>query len=121
MRLRGLRAGVAIAGTDDEKGYGGPSIRFGHSERISIRGDGRALKATLAAVDAGEVLDFQWPSLAPPWPARVGATCSVDGRAWTRWVLRQEASMQNCAFPGRVISELRTDSYRTIRMVLDVG
>lgn len=121
MRLRGLRPGVAIAGTDDEKGYGGPSIRFNHSERISIRGDGRELRATQASLDAGEVIDFLWPSLAPPWPARVRAACSVDGRAWTRWVLRQEASMQNCAFPGRLPSELHTDSFRTIRLVFDIG
>jgi hypothetical protein len=121
VRLRGLRAGVAIAGTDDEKGYGGPSVRFGHSERISMRGDGRELRAMPAALDAGEFVDFLWPSLAPPWPAQVRATCSIDGRAWTRWVLRQQASMQNCAFPGRSPFELRTDSPHTIRLVLDIG
>jgi hypothetical protein len=121
VRLRALRAGVAIAGTDDEKGYGGPSVRFGHGERISLRGDGRELRATPAALDAGEVVDFLWPSLAPPWPARVRASCSIEGRAWTHWVLRQEASMQNCAFPGRNPLELQTDSVHTVRLVLDVG
>jgi len=121
VRLRGLHAGVAIAGTDDEKGYGGASIRFGHSERISMRGDGRDLRATSAALEAGEVVEFLWPSIAPPWPARVEATCSIDGRAWTLWVLRQEASMQNCAFPGRVPLELRTDSFTVVRLVLDIG
>jgi hypothetical protein len=121
VRLRGLRPGVAIAGTDDDKGYGGPSIRFGHSELVSLRGDGRDLRATHAALDAGEVVEFLWPSLAPPWPMQVRATCSIDGRAWTRWVLRQETSMQNCAFPGRGPFELRTDSGHAIRFVLDIG
>ena len=121
VRMRGLRAGVAIAGTDDEKGYGGPSIRFGRSEVISMRGDGRELRATPGGLDAGEVVEFLWPSMAPPWPARVQATCSINGRAWRHWVLRQEASMQNCAFPGRVPLELPTDSYTILRLVLDIA
>jgi hypothetical protein len=31
----------------------------------------------------------------------VSITCQVDDQPWMEWVLRQELSMQNCAFPGR--------------------
>jgi hypothetical protein len=121
VRLRGLREGVAIAGTDDEKGYGGVSVRFGNSGKLAIRGDGRELQATPAVLDAGEVIDFFWPSLEPPWPVRVGAACRVDGRAWTRWVLRQEPSMQNCAFPGRTPVALHKGADHTVVLSMDIG
>lgn len=120
VRLRGLREGVGIAGSDDEKGYGGFSVRFGNSERLAIRGDGRELQATPAVLDAGELVDFLWPSLPPPWPARVSAACTIDDRAWTRWVLRQEPSMQNCAFPGPAPVVLHEGSYLTMRISLDI-
>ncbi len=121
VRLRGLRGGVEIAGTDDEKGYGGPSIRFGNSERVVIHGDGRELHATPAAIEAGDAIDFSWPSLPAPWPERVRVACEVDGRPWPHWVLRQEPSMQNCAFPGaRPVGVPVGDELR-LRLLLDLG
>ncbi len=109
VRLRALRGGVAIAGTDDEKGYGGLSMRFANGPQVQLAGDGRVLRATPAGIEAGESVEFSWPALSPPWPARVTARCTVDGRPWTRWVLRQEPSMQNCAYPGSSPVELPTD------------
>jgi hypothetical protein len=100
VRLRALRDGVALAGTDDEKGYGGFSLRFANAPSVLLEGDGRELHATQAGLDAGRVVTFRWPSASSPWPARIAASCRVNGQPWTRWVLRQEASMQNCAFPG---------------------
>jgi hypothetical protein len=98
--LRALRPGVALAGTDDEKGYSGIALRFGQSEQIGIESDGRQLDATVAGMETGEFVVFRWRESRPPWPSRVTASCAIDGRPWTRWVLRQEPSMQNCAFPG---------------------
>lgn len=100
VRLRALRPGVALAGTDDDKGYGGLSMRFANPQLVEIESDGRRLRATVAAMDAGASLAFLWPTLPAPWPPRIDAACRVDGQPWTRWVLRQELSMQNCAFPG---------------------
>jgi hypothetical protein len=100
IRLRALRAGVAIAGTNYDKGYGGLSLRFANTEKMSIMAGGRPVHATVAGMEAGPEVEFLWPSLPTPWPPRVMASCSVNGRPWTYWVLRQEPSMQNCAFPG---------------------
>lgn len=121
VRLRGLRSGVEIGGTEDEKGYGGPSLRFGNSERIVIHGDGRELRATPAAIEVGDAIDFSWPSLPAPWPERVRVACEVDGRPWTRWVLRQEPSMQNCAFPGARSVRVPVGDELRLRLVIDLG
>jgi len=109
VELRALRPGVEIAGTDDEKGYGGLSLRFGNPQLAEIETDGRALHATNAGMATGEWVRFNWPTLLPPWPASISASCEIDGRSWKRWVLRQEPSMQNCAFPGAVPTAVPTD------------
>ena len=96
-----LRHGVELAGTDDEKGYGGLSLRVANPQLAEIESDGRVLHATVAGMQTGDWVAFNWSAPPPPWPARIAASCQVDGHAWTRWVLRQEPSMQNCAFPGR--------------------
>ena len=120
VRLRALRRGVAIAGTDDEKGYGGLSMRFANGPQVQLAGDGRVLRATPAGLEAGESVEFSWPALPPPWPARVTARCTVDGRPWTRWVLRQEPSMQNCAYPGSSPVELPTGKDLVLSVTLDL-
>lgn len=120
VRLRALRRGVAIAGTDDEKGYGGLSMRFAHGPEVQLAGDGRVLHATPAGMEAGKSVEFTWPARSPPWPARVTARCTVDGRPWTRWVLRQEPSMQNCAYPGAGPVELPTDRDLVLAVTLDI-
>lgn len=99
-RLRASRPGVELAGTDDDKGYGGVSMRFANPQLARMESGGRELHATVAAMDTGADVAFLWTAPPSPWPRRIVATCQVDGQLWTRWVLRQELSMQNCAFPG---------------------
>lgn len=101
VRLRALRSGVQLAGTDDEKGYGGVSLRFGHAEQLDFFSDGQALQPLVAAVRTGEEVAFRWPAPVPGWPGSIRARCRVNERPWQSWVLRREPSMQNCAFPGR--------------------
>ena len=101
VRLRALLEHVTIAGTDDDKGYGGPSIRFAHTDALKMESDGRALTPQLGAVETGASVDFSWQPRPERFPERVNVACLIDGRPWTRWVLRRGASMQNCAFPGR--------------------
>ena len=39
------------------------------------------------------------PPGVPAWT--VGLSCKANGKPVTRWILRNELSMQNCVFPGR--------------------
>jgi hypothetical protein len=116
--LRALRRGVELAGTDDEKGYGGLSLRIAKPQLAEIESDGRVLEATVAGMQTGDRVAFNWRTPPPPWPARIVASCQVDGRAWTRWVLRQEPSMQNCAFPGAAPTAVPSDG--VLRLGLSV-
>lgn len=118
ITLRALRQGVAIGGTADEKGYGGPSIRLGHADEMDISSGGRPLVATVGPVGTGPVVNFAWRRAFPQWAQRVAVTCEIDGRPWTSWILRQELSMQNCAFPGSEPFVIPTDDGVRMRLVL---
>jgi len=113
--LRALRPGVALAGTDDDKAYSGPSVRFVRPDLLSFSSGGRPLTAAVGAVETDDAVVFAWPAGAgtPAWT--VSAACSADGRPWRRWILRRELSMQTCAFPGRAPHAL--DPGRPLRLV----
>ena len=119
--LRALRHGVELAGTDDEKGYGGISLRVANPQLAGIESDGRVLHATVAGVQTGDWVAFNWSAPPPPWPAHIAVSCRVDGHAWTRWVLRQEPSMQNCAFPGAAPTAVPADGVLRLGLSLLVG
>jgi hypothetical protein len=116
--LRALRHGVELAGTEDEKGYGGISLRVANPQLAEIESDGRTLHATVAGMQTGDWVAFSWRTPPPPWPARIAASCQVDGHAWTRWVLRQEPSMQNCAFPGAAPTAVPSDRVLSLGLSL---
>ena len=109
VQLMALRPGIALGGTDDDKGYGGLSFRLRDAERVVLRSGAQELHATVARMATGPAVRFTWQGGSPLVTAEVAIECRVDGRPWTEWVLRQEPSMQNCAFPGRVPVTIPTD------------
>ena len=109
VALTALMPGVSIAVSDNEKGYGGLSFRFGRADRMDIVSDGETLTATPSPVMTGDSVDFVYPAPPAEWPASITVACEVDGKPWQSWILRQEPSMQNCAWPGRAPAVIPTD------------
>lgn len=109
IKLRALVPKVAIAGTSDAKGYGGPTIRFARSELIESKSEGRRLKPALGAVDTGATVDFSWHDRPEGFPSSIRTACTINGKPWTKWVLRDEPGMQNAAFPGATPLLLSTE------------
>ncbi len=118
IRLRALQPGVALAGTDDDKGYGGFSVRLAEAGRLDFMSDGVALVARVSAVETGATVGFSWPGGARSSGLQVEIACTVDGQPWRRWILRREPSMQNCAFPGRTLVGIPTDRPLPLRASL---
>jgi hypothetical protein len=121
VKLQAVRDGVSIAGTDDDKGYGGLSFRFAHGSDVQLESDGRAIRATLERMRAGNTVEFRWPTIPAPWPVSIRISCRTGEAPWTDWVLRQEPSMQNCAYPGRVPVRVPSDQPLTLGATLDIG
>jgi hypothetical protein len=92
---------LALGGSDDEKGYGGFSVRLIKPDRLNFGSGGKAVTPAVGPVEAGKAMGFAWTpgGGSPAWT--VGLACKVNGAPITRWILRRELSMQNCVFPGR--------------------
>jgi len=120
IALRALVPNVAIAGTDDAKAYGGPTIRFAHAGLIEAESEGRRLDPVLGAIETGATVDFTWRERPQDFPRRVSASCLVDGKPWTSWILRREPGMQNAAFPGQTPRPLSTEKDLVIGLSLRI-
>lgn len=117
VTVRPLRAGVrrlefdtiitsrldalGLGGSEDDRGFGGFSIRLVDPEHLTFASGGKTLVPNGAALDAGQSMGFAWSggSNSPAWT--VGLACKANGQAVTRWMLYNDRSMQNCVFPGR--------------------
>lgn len=93
--------GLELAGNDDERGFGGFALRLTAAPGLSFASDGRPVKPAFGSVAAGSSMGFAWPGQPGLDDWGVGLACKVDGRPIRRWLLRREASVQNCIFPGR--------------------
>lgn len=90
-----------LGGSEDDRGFGGFSIRLVDPEHLTFASGGKTLVPNGAAMDAGQSMGFAWSggSNSPAWT--VGLACKANGQAVTRWMLYNDRSMQNCVFPGR--------------------
>lgn len=94
--------GLSLGGSDDAKGYGGFSVRLVAADRLVFGSGGKAVVPAATPVTAGSSMGFSWPGQPGLSKWAVGMACKVDGRPISLWILRREASMQNCVWPGRV-------------------
>ena len=91
---------LGLGGSEDDRGFGGFSIRLVDPEHLAFSSGGKAITPNGAAIDAGANMGFAWNGeTAPAWA--VGLACKANGQAVTRWMLYNDRSMQNCVFPGR--------------------
>ncbi|MFA7262665.1 MAG: DUF6807 family protein [Caulobacter sp.] len=101
--------GLSLGGSDDAKGYGGFSVRLVAADRLVFGSAGKAVAPAVTPVTAGSAMGFSWPGQPGLSKWAVGLACKVDGRPISLWILRREASMQNCVWPGRVPVALPKD------------
>lgn len=101
--LTALVDGLELGGSNDEKGYGGFSVR------LKMPADARFLSATgpvqpeNAAVPAGSWVEISG-SMAKNGQGAGGVLIYANPKnpePNESWILRQQASMQNAAFPGQ--------------------
>lgn len=105
---------LGLGGSEDDRGFGGFSIRLVDPEHLTFVSGGKTLVPNGAVLDAGQSMGFAWSggSNSPAWT--VGLACKANGQAVTRWMLYDVRSMQNCVFPGRAPMILKKD--QTLRL-----
>lgn len=100
VELHALRPDVALGGSPDDKGYGGISFRFRDAQFARFAAGANELTPQVGPVNASGPVTMTWDAQSPLAGLAVEMSCRVDGRPQSRWVLRREPSMQNCAWPG---------------------
>lgn len=101
IKLKALTDRLAIGGSDDEKGYGGFSVRMVQPDDLTFNSGNDLVEPQNTAVSADNFMNISgsfdkkgqsgiviWSSLQNPAPN-------------TEWILRKKGSMQNAVYPGR--------------------
>lgn len=103
MTVVPLKEGMAIGGSDDEKGYGGFSLRLKLPDDMQFIAKGELVEPQVVSVDAGSWMNFAGSFDGKGSQASgVVVLCHPSNPGSPQpWILRRERSMQNVAFPGR--------------------
>lgn len=102
IKLKALTDRLSIGGSDDEKGYGGFSVRLNLPEDVVFSGEQGAIEPQNTAVIAGNTMNISGSFLKNGKQGGVVIYSNPQNPSpATSWILRKSASMQNVAFPGR--------------------
>lgn len=102
IKLNALTEGLTLGGSDDEKGYGGFSARLKLPSYVTFYGEEGKVEPLNTAVEAGPYVKIEGSFLKSGKKGGVVIHSDPKNPApATRWILRQSASMQNAAYPGR--------------------
>ncbi len=91
---------VEIGGADNEKGYGGFSIRLKQPKNLEFSDRNGKVKPENTAVNAGAWMNLTWPSGIIKSGVVIMCRDTKPDRT-APWILRSSKSMQNPVFPGR--------------------
>lgn len=102
IKLTSLVDQLSLGGSDDEKGYGGFSIRLKLPSDLTFLSGSGAVTPQETAVDAGAWLDFIGTfDQGRPSGLAIFSHPLNPGNPQL-WILRSSGSMQNAVYPGRV-------------------
>lgn len=109
ITLTALVDGVAIGGSEDEKGYGGFSPRFSLPENVTFYSNTGRIQPQNLPVQAGQWMELKG-SFDPSGTTLTGVVIMGEPEklpSYQGWILRSSKSMQNLAFPGKDPIEIK--------------
>jgi hypothetical protein len=99
-----------IGGSNDEKGYGGLSVRIKMPDDLIFRGNKGQVTPENLQVDAGPWMDFIASFGKEENQTGVTLFCHPSTPGYPqKWILRQQSSMQNVVFPGQQVVHIPKD------------
>ncbi len=102
IKLVALVDKLQVGGSDDEKGYGGFSVRLKLPDDVSFRCEEEVVSPEVNAVSVGACVDISGSMGKNGSYAGVAIICDESNPGYPQsWILRKEKSMQNVVYPGR--------------------
>ncbi len=121
IALRALAPGIRIGGSEDEKGYGGFSVRVRMPDGLVFTGARGPVSPEELQVRAGPWVDVSAPYGKDGGVSGVTILTHPGNPGYpSPWILRQQGSMQNPVFPGRDAVEVPTERPLVLRYRLVV-
>ncbi|HET6555957.1 MAG TPA: DUF6807 family protein [Prolixibacteraceae bacterium] len=121
IRLNALTEGLALGGSDDEKGYSGFSARLKLPADVAFSGEKGKVEPLNAAVDAGSYVQIEGSFLESGKKGGVVIHSDPQNPApANNWILRKSASMQNAAYPGRQPVAIAMDKPLVLKYSLEI-
>ncbi|MCW0481726.1 DUF6807 family protein [Gaoshiqia sediminis] len=108
LALTALVDELKLGGSDDEKGYGGFSVRMKLPDDVKFSGEGGNIEPQNTAVDAGRYVNISGSMAKSGNHGGMLIYASPENQQDRQtWILRKKNSMQNAVFPGRDPVELK--------------
>lgn len=102
ISLRALVPDLLLGGSEDEKGYGGFSVRLKIPPDVRFHSKGKTIEPAETAVTATNWMDISGSmGLNGAQAGLLIISCNGFDQKGTPWILREKESMQNVVFPGR--------------------
>ena len=121
IQLKALTDHLSIGGSDDEKGYGGFSVRLKLPSDMQFSGINGSVEPANTAIDAGNIMNISGSFLKDGKRGGVAIWSDPENPdPSTKWILRNSASMQNAAFPGRQPIPIPFDQPLTLKYTIMV-
>ncbi len=115
IELRALVDELRLGGSEDDKGYGGFSVRVRLPPDIQFRAETGLVEPRTESIAAGPWLEMTG-TFAGQQPGGVTILCHPSLPGFPQpWILRRSRSMQNAAWPGREAVPLPLDSPLVLR------
>ncbi|WP_167608274.1 DUF6807 family protein [Maribellus sediminis] len=118
INLKALVKGVQIGGSDDEKGYGGFSVRMVLPDDVVFTGPNGAVEPMNEAVSSPGYINVSG-NIDNDKSGGIVIVDHPDNPGYPQsWILRQKNSMQNAAWPGRQPVDLSTEEPLVLKYTL---
>ncbi len=111
--LNALVDKLQIGGSEDEKGYGGFSVRLKTKDGLVFFGENGQLTPRTTTVDVGNWIDVREEKESCSGVVILCDTTRIPN--FQGWILRRKNSMQNPAFPGRELIDIRVNEPLVIK------
>lgn len=109
IRLKALEEGVQLGGSDDEKGYGGFSVRMALPDGIQFTGSNGKVEPQNEAVFSPGYVNISGDIEEDGGKGGIIIVDHKDNPGYPQpWILRSKGSMQNAAWPGREPVDIST-------------
>lgn len=116
IQLKSLTDRLSIGGSDDEKGYGGFSVRLKLPENVIFESNNDVVEPLNEAVEAGNAMKISGSFQKNGGQAGLIILNNQENpKPINKWILRKKESMQNAVFPGRQPVSIPFDQPLTLK------